>query len=180
MHHLAKIPASSDDAIQIIIWMFANLIPIEGDAEFGYLNFSLCVITMTLTKENLWVTNIIYYNPESRHDIGSTQPLIQRVFCAFFFLLRVKWSGSEDDHSPHTAMRLQKKKNTVILCHKLAWHAHSQHSFTLLSLKGSWNTMPVKKLNIHHNSNIRMLNLTGKIKITADGTRCSSPRVWPS
>jgi len=25
------------------------------------------------------------------------------------FLLRVKWSGSEDDHSPHTAMRLQKK-----------------------------------------------------------------------
>jgi len=43
MHHLAKIPASSDDVIQIIIWLFANLIPIEEDAEFGYLNFSLCV-----------------------------------------------------------------------------------------------------------------------------------------
>lgn len=55
---------------------------------------------------------------------------------------------------------------------------HGMHTANTSSLycflKGRWNSRPV------HNSNTRTLNLTGRIKITADGTRCRSSRVWPS
>jgi hypothetical protein len=64
-----------------------------------------------------------------------------------------------------------------------SWRAQSHYFFTVLYFlfpRVGGNSMPVKQLNIYCNSNIRTLNLTGKIKITADGTRCRSPRVWLS
>ena len=100
------------------------------------------------------------------------QPVIQRVFGPFFFtegkvVWKWRWPFTPSSHEVRIKIQLY-----CLIC------LHGMHTANTSSLycflKGRWNSMPV------HNSNTRTLNLTGRIKITADGTRCRSSRVWPS